>query len=97
MVSDSLTYVYSSHEWQQARATTSFGRDYRNAASGHKYTSKRGNYCSVRERGDSFLSGHAAQQIAIIYCCKTVAATKTASETAISQCKPLAGCTALQT
>ena len=25
MVSDSLTYVYSSHEWQQARATTSFG------------------------------------------------------------------------
>ena len=43
MVSDSLTYVYSSHEWQQARATTSFGRDYRNAASGHKDTSKRGN------------------------------------------------------
>ena len=23
MVSDSLTYVYSSHEWQQARSTTS--------------------------------------------------------------------------
>ena len=36
MVSDSLTYVYSSHEWQQARATTSFGLDYRTLLVGCK-------------------------------------------------------------
>ena len=97
MVSDSLTYVYSSHEWQQARATTSFGRDYRNAASGHKDTSQRGENFRVSVRGDSSGSGHAARSLLSFIAVPCCSCNRPRSETATSLCKPLAGCTALQT
>ena len=79
MVSDSLTYVYSSHEWQQARATTSFGQDYIFELADCKALASEVKNCSVRIRCDSSLSD-SAQRIIIIHCCGTAG---TGNETAI--------------
>ena len=96
MVSDSLTYVYSSHEWQQhAPPPPSAGIIETQLAAIRTLAS--GDCCSVRVRG-RYSSFWTLLSTLLLFIAAALLGLKQRerSEKAISLCKPLAGCTARQ-